>query len=208
MLASFVRNRFNFEAGVWNSMILKRYLNDGLRKEEDPSRATDIGSSASESDRFGRRFKDFQPYLLELCRKLLPEREDARDAVSETCLRAYAARKDFDGANFAGWLSTIAKNICIDWIRRKGTARNFDAGIDLVVTDSEMRILTAIQIRSIFSRLPEPQRCCLMLFYIEGHSAKEVAEKTGFTTQQVNAYLQNGRRNFKRAWKALENRDA
>lgn len=189
-------------------MVLKRYLNNKIRKEEARSWAADVDSSGAESERFGRRFQDFRPHLLELCRRILPEREDARDAVSETCLRAYAARKEFDGANFAGWLSRIAKNICVDWIRRKGTARKFDAGIDLIVTDSEVRILTAIQIRSIFSQLPEPQRCCLMLFYVEGLSAKEVAKKTGFSEKQVNAYLQSGRRNFKKAWKASEKGDA
>jgi RNA polymerase sigma-70 factor (ECF subfamily) len=65
-----------------------------------------------------------------------------------------------------------------------------------------MRVVNAIQIRTILRGLPEEQRICLKLFYFEGYSAKEVAERTGFTEKQVKSYLQNGRRNFLSAWNA------
>ncbi len=64
-----------------------------------------------------------------------------------------------------------------------------------------MQFLTAIQIRSILSTLPEQQRHCLKLFYIEGLTAKEVAEETGYSQNLVKSHLQNGRRNFIREWK-------
>jgi RNA polymerase sigma factor (sigma-70 family) len=64
-----------------------------------------------------------------------------------------------------------------------------------------MQFLTAVQIRAILNRLPEQQRHCLKLFYIEGFSAKEVAQRTGFSDGLVKSCLQNGRRNFIREWK-------
>ena len=60
------------------------------------------------------------------------------------------------------------------------------------------------EIRSILAGLPEQQRRCLKLFYIEGYTAKEVAKATSFTEKQVKSCLQNGRRNFLLAWKAME----
>jgi len=67
-----------------------------------------------------------------------------------------------------------------------------------------MHLLNAIQIRTILRGLPEQQRICLKLFYLEGYSAKEVAKRTGFTEKQVKSHLQNGRRNFVAAWNAVD----
>jgi len=61
-----------------------------------------------------------------------------------------------------------------------------------------------MHIRAVLSELPERQRRCLKLFYIEGFSAKEVANATGWTDKQVKSYLQNGRRNFIRLWNGSE----
>jgi RNA polymerase sigma-70 factor (ECF subfamily) len=46
-------------------------------------------------------------------------------------------------------------------------------------------------------RLPEPQRVCIDLFYLQQKSYAEVADLTGYDLKQVKSYLQNGRRNLK-----------
>ena len=106
------------------------------------------------------------------------------------------------GVYLPGWLSKIARHVCIDWIRREARVLGIES--EQASTDSEVRILTALQIRSVLKKLPENQRRCLKLFYIEGYTAREVAKATGFTGKQVKSYLQNGRRNFMHAWRAVE----
>lgn len=136
----------------------------------------------------------------------MSEPDEAQDAVNETYLRAYGNLAQFEPGNFPGWLSRIAKRICLDRLRREFPVQRLDTETEPGSTDSEVRILNAIQIRSILAKLPEPQRRCLKLFYIEGFTAKEVAMETRFTEKQVKSYLQNGRRNFLQAWNAMEDK--
>jgi RNA polymerase sigma-70 factor (ECF subfamily) len=158
----------------------------------------------ADQERFARQFEDCRPQLLKLCQRILGQSDGARDAVSETYVHAYRHWADFDGANFPGWLSRIAQRVCVDRLRREAPGLRVDAGTEPASADPEGRIVNAIQIRSILAKLPEEQRRCLKLFYIEGFTAKEVAKETGFTEGQVKSYLQNGRRNFIRAWKAIK----
>ena len=98
----------------------------------------------------------------------------------------------------------IARHVCIDQLRRDLPFQRLDPRIEQVSTDSEVRILNALQIRSILAGLRPEQRRCLKLFYIDGFTAKEVAKATGFSEKRVKSCLQNGRRNFMSAWKTLE----
>jgi len=168
--------------------------------EEVNSAPVEVGSGLDDQERFARLFQDCRPCLQNLCQRILGHSDRASDAVSETYLRAYHNRANFDGVNLTGWLSCIARHICIDGIRRGFPTQSIDDVIGPATTDSEVRTLTAMQIKTVLSKLPERQRRCLKLFYIEGFSAKEVATATGWTDKQVKSYMQNGRRNFVRIW--------
>ena len=163
-----------------------------------------FGSAAGDHEEFARLFESWRPHLLRVCGGILRRVDNAPDAVQETYLRAFRHRSGFDGDNLPGWLSKIARHVCIDWIRREAISGVLGVGIEQASTNNEVRILTALQIRSILKELPENQRRCLKLFYIEGYTATEVAKSTGFTGKQVKSYLQNGRRNFMHAWRAVE----
>jgi RNA polymerase sigma-70 factor (ECF subfamily) len=168
--------------------------------------SAEFGDVAYDQEQFARAFEDCRPHLLTACRRILGEPDGAQDAVNETYLRAYRNLAQFEPGNFPGWLSRIAKRICLDRMRRESPLQCLDAETEPGSTDSEVRILNAIQIRSILATLPEPQRRCLKLFYIEGFTAKEVARETRFTEKQVKSHLQNGRRNFLAAWNAMEDK--
>jgi RNA polymerase sigma factor (sigma-70 family) len=162
------------------------------------------GPAPDNQESFAQSFERWRPMLLKVCTRVLGPDGGAEDAVHETYLRAYANRLRFDGANLPGWLSQIARHICIDRTRSAAPIVGSTGGIDPGSTHDEMRILNKIHIRAILAKLPDHQRRCLKLFYIEGYSAIEVAKETGFTLKQVKSHLQNGRRNFALEWDALK----
>ncbi|HEY0653572.1 MAG TPA: sigma factor-like helix-turn-helix DNA-binding protein, partial [Chryseosolibacter sp.] len=45
--------------------------------------------------------------------------------------------------------------------------------------------------------LPEEQRQCVKLFYLQKKCYKEITELTGFELNKVKSYIQNGKRNLK-----------
>jgi RNA polymerase sigma-70 factor (ECF subfamily) len=154
-------------------------------------------------------FEKCAPTLLKRCRRILHAEDGAEDAVHDTFVRAFESQAHFDGRNFPGWVLRIAERLCIDRLRARQlncheAPANGAESVDPNTKYAEVHFLTAAQIRAVLSQLPDPQRQCLKLFYIEGYSAKEVAAATGFTDKQVKSYLQNGRRNFVKLWKALQ----
>ena len=177
----------------------------GHERREGVDAGTGAGAAVSDDQqRFAGLFEGCRPHLMKLCQRILGQSDRAADAVSETYLRAHEKREDFDGRNFPGWLSRIAQHICLDRLRKEFREQSLSVEIERTSADSEVRFLTALQIRSILAELPEEQRRCLKLFYIEGLTTIEVAKASGYTEKQVKSYLQNGRRNFIRAWESLE----
>ncbi|WP_235822814.1 RNA polymerase sigma factor [Cytobacillus massiliigabonensis] len=50
---------------------------------------------------------------------MIGDREQSKDILQETFLRAYNNYDSFDGKNVKSWLFRIARNLTIDLIRRK-----------------------------------------------------------------------------------------
>jgi DNA-directed RNA polymerase specialized sigma24 family protein len=45
--------------------------------------------------------------------------------------------------------------------------------------------------------LPQEQKLCIQLFYIQEKCYKEVSDLTGYDLKKVKSYIQNGKRNLK-----------
>jgi len=88
-----------------------------------------------ESDRAWESFvESYGPILLQVARHLVRDPDDARDCFVHVCeqlaagqyrrLRKYGPRET---ASFSTWLRCVARNLCIDWIRRcSGRPRSFE----------------------------------------------------------------------------------
>ena len=118
--------------------------------------SAEVGGVLFDQDQFAQAFEDRRPHLQRVCQRILGEPDGAQDAVNETYLRAYGNLAQFEPGNFPGWLSRIAKRICLDRIRKELPVQRLVAENEPGSTDSEVRIINAIQIRSILAKLPEP----------------------------------------------------
>ncbi len=47
------------------------------------------------------------------------------------------------------------------------------------------------------NKIPEEQRICLDLFYLQKKCYQEICQVTGFELKKVKSYIQNGKRNLK-----------
>ena len=64
-------------------------------------------------------------YVLQLCRRYFHQPEDAEDAAAEVFLKLYRVlnQKD-DTAPFRPWLSQVARNHCVDKLRRRKSEKS------------------------------------------------------------------------------------
>lgn len=152
----------------------------------------------------GKLYERYKQKIFIQCLQLVKNTEEAKDLTSETFIRAFGHIEKFKpGSPFLPWLSRIATNLCIDYLRKQSRFRfePFDEhraitnshGNENANSPSHLRnkILRAIQ------NLKQPQRRCFCLFYVHDFSYKEIAEITGFTFDHVRSHIQNGRRRFK-----------
>ena len=71
--------------------------------------------------------------LYTLCYSYFRNPHDSEDAVSETYLRVQTAIATFNGTNGYAWMSTIARNICVNMIKKKGRILSVDMSDEAAV---------------------------------------------------------------------------
>jgi len=134
--------------------------------------------------------------------------EDAQDLTQEVFIKALQRAEQLrDTAKAAHWLSRIATNTAIDFLRRQGRM-SFSAIEDLPhelsVTreDSpEQNVLRAEQgsvLEGGLRRLSERERVALILRDVEGLPAEEVARHLNCSKATVRSHIANARVKFKR----------
>ena len=139
-----------------------------------------------------------------LCRQLLGSTERAEDAAQEAFVRAYRAFARYDRTQpFGGWIMSIARNHCLDLVRRRGTeAVLFGseaeemAAVEAADTDGLGAALTAERAQAVnaaVAQLPERYRVPLALAYYADASYDEIATELGITRTHVGVLLCRGR---------------
>jgi len=134
------------------------------------------------------------------CARLTNSRADAEDALQETLLRAWRARRSRSSDSPRAWLYRIATNACFDVrCRRRDTASLDDAPQLAAPLDQspdetvlaretlELALLAAIQ------HLPPRQRATLIMRDVLGWSAADVATALSTTVAATNSALQRAR---------------
>jgi RNA polymerase sigma-70 factor (ECF subfamily) len=141
------------------------------------------------------------PALYALCRGMLTHAEDAEDAVGDTLLRALNGLPQFRGtAHIKTWLTRIAVNVCLE--RKRGAARHqppdaatpLDALAHPGASSLESATVARVYLAQALESLRPRQRAVLLLKELEGWTAAEIAEATGWSTPRVKVELYRTRR--------------
>jgi RNA polymerase sigma-70 factor (ECF subfamily) len=176
-----------------------------------------LARSAVRRDRmaFGQLVDLHKRAVYGLCVRLLRDSEEARDAAQETFVRAYAALETYDPAQpFAPWVLRIARNLCLDAIRRRipesqrleldaepveGAPREL-ADPDAARGDDVIaRRQLAGALEAAVQSLPPNYREVIQLFHVEHLSYKEIASTLDVPIGTVMTWLHRARTKLKDA---------
>jgi len=152
----------------------------------------------------------YAPLARHVCRRFLPNAQDADEAFQETMIRVFQGLFRFNG-QFAlqPWIARIATNVSLDQLRSRARRPQVDEnGLDEHDREDEAdtpdqlveRLLERDLVLSVLSDLPESHRRALVLRELEGRSHKEIADSMGITPAQAKALIHRAKGSFRRSW--------
>lgn len=167
---------------------------------------TDVGASERASqDAFVRAH--LRRIFLQIYR-VVGSVEDAQDLTQEAFIKALQYREQIkDPEKAAHWLSRIATNTAIDFLRRQGRASFTDIEnlVDPLVESpgrSPERLLLGEEKRELLERglktLTPRERTALLLRDVEDMPAEEVARQLNCSKATVRSHIANARIKFRR----------
>jgi len=131
---------------------------------------------------------------------MLGTRDDAEDAAQETFLRALQAHARFDQRRrFGPWIHRIARNVCIDRLRRgrrheSTFGQNDVESADETPAELYERMDARAQVRKAVASLPKRYRRVLLLRYGRGMSYSEIASVLRISEEGVGTRLVRAKR--------------
>lgn len=133
---------------------------------------------------FSQAFNKLETLLFSFAMKLTKNREDAKDLMQETAMRAYKHRDKFTlGTNFKSWCSTIMRNTFINQYRKTKLRRNVNEPIESflfglenknVIPNRGEMDMRMKEYGDIFKSMSNIYSVPFLLFY-QGYEYKEVA---------------------------------
>jgi RNA polymerase sigma-70 factor (ECF subfamily) len=141
------------------------------RSDENVVRACRQGDTASYALLVKRHYR----HVFAVCLGILGNVHDAEDIAQETMLKGLVKIKKLGrGEQFEAWILQIAKNLCIDFIRRRSRVKP-------LATEQVMQAVQISQdnheLEQAIRRLPQELRLPLTMYYFDGKNAKKIAGK-------------------------------
>jgi len=147
---------------------------------------------------FAELYSRYSRKIYAYCLKVLGNKEDASDVFQDTFVRFYnsAKQRNIDG-NIAGYIITIARNLCLNYKRDRKELDTFEDYMSPSRNETQDQMDSSEQmelIQSALNKLPIEYRDAFILRQYQGYSYQEISDITGDTSATVK----------NRVWRAKE----
>jgi RNA polymerase sigma factor (sigma-70 family) len=157
----------------------------------------------------GELYTRYTHLVYGVCMKYLQNDNDAKDATMQIFEKLLKELKKHHITAFKPWLYMVVKNYCMMEFRKaasqktntqkivKEQQQNVETDVDAHLDEKAEKEMMLNGLEKGLSALKPEQQQCVKLFYLEELSYKDIAEKTGFSLNDVKSHIQNGKRNLK-----------
>ena len=176
---------------------------------DDPVQRRDLilleGARNGDLDAFNDLVLCYQDMLFALVVRMVPDRDQASDAVQEAFFSAYRNMGAFRGGSVRSWLSRIAINAAMDAqrLRKRRPAEPYpeleDDTWQPPSTDADDPVSSSLRaerhraLNEALARITDDQRTAIVLFDVEGFDYAEIAQLTGVSLGTVKSRIHRGR---------------
>ncbi len=138
--------------------------------------------AAGHAEAFDELYGRYEGPLYGFCARLLGDADEAADAFQEAFIKVIEQRASYRAGRFRSWVFTIARNECLDRMRRGGRQARL---LELHAPDTTHHVDTAAaidardELTKLLAELPSEQREITLLHRYHGFSYAEIARMTG-----------------------------
>ncbi len=184
--------------------------------DSDPDRCLVLRLKQGDMAAFEELVERHKQPLLNYTTRMLRDPTEAEDVAQNAFVRVFSARNSFRfKAHFCSWLYTIARNLCLNELRRRSRhwagpleAQQDECERSLVYqADIHARCATAAeaiigrelkeQIDEAVAALPEPQRTAILLLHDEELSYDQIAAVLDKSIAATKSLIHRGRQALK-----------
>jgi len=156
---------------------------------------------AGHADAFSAIVDHYQAPIQRYLYRLTGDLELARDLAQDTFIQAYKGiLKTSAEISFKAWLYRIATNNALQYHRRRKLLSFIPSSFIKREAVDEANCADfpgeSLAIQEALRRIPEEQRLCLVLHFIEGFKYGEIAETLGISEEAVRKRVARGRKLF------------
>jgi RNA polymerase sigma-70 factor (ECF subfamily) len=176
---------------------------------EDPVQRRDLilieRARSGDLDAFNDLVRTYQDQLFALVVRMVPDRDQASDAVQEAFFSAFRNLHNFRGGSVKSWLNRICVNAAMDTqrARKRRPSQPYpeledeswqppagdEADPERIAVGAERsRVLNEAM-----TRITDDQRTAIVLYDVEGYDYGEIAEMTGVSLGTVKSRIHRGR---------------
>lgn len=162
------------------------------------------GNKAMVGDLFEKHVKT----VFGVCLFYFKDKNVAKDMVMQIFEKLITELQKSEVKNFKAWLSFVVRNHCISEIRKTKNKHfvgehylDFELNTTTLADEEKIESVNEEKLlecmKECLPQLKENQRACVELFYLQNLSYQKIADKTGFSLNEIKSHIQNGKRNLK-----------
>src|SRR5512140_2394752 len=156
-------------------------------------------------DAFNGLVELYQDHLFALVVRMVPDRDQASDAVQEAFFSAFRNLRSFRGGSVRSWLSRIAINAAMDQqrLRKRRPSQPYPeledeswqppAGPEADPERTALGIERSRVLARALAAITPDQRHAIVMFDVEGYDYAEIAGLTGVSLGTVKSRIHRGR---------------
>lgn len=156
-------------------------------------------------------YNRYAPKMLSVCRYYIKDLHFAEDVMVTAFFKAFTNLESFRGdGSFEGWLRRIMVRESISFLRSKKEMDYLEDGFASLTSDEMDENLEDVDIETLqllIDELPEGYKTVLILYAVEGHSHKEIAEMLSIAESTSKSQLFKARRLLQQQLLALKNKE-
>ena len=186
-----------------------------MTKPLDPDAALMLLVREGDREAFASLVEKYKQPVMNVVYRTLPDATEAEDLAQHVFLQVYKSAHRYEvSAKFSTWIFTIARNLCLNEIRRR--SRHPADSLDAPSSDNEDQPMRQIEDVKAYSppeallyselekkidlalaQLPEKQRTALLLCRQEELSYEEMADVLGCTLSATKSLIHRARETLK-----------